>query len=165
MIHWTGYGYKPFLVLFAVYLGLLFVTPESMKEYDYIVSLVVAALYSWKNGNIWNKEIIKTIYTNGEERTIVTKENHSFFWIKTQYWGLIFWGLAVYYSSKLSIWEAIVFILISLIYIAYKYYTPNLSEFKKEFKLKNKKFINKKKVPVNEIERIKKRYDKRYNKR
>ena len=164
MIHWTGKGYKPFLVIIATFLILSTFTPKSWREYIFIISLIVGSKYSWEKGKEWNKKRVKITYKNDIEQEISYKENHSFYWIKTQYWGYIFWGMAVIKLSKISIWQSVVFASISILYFGIKYFNINLPILILNLLYPEIEDSNRKNKDETDFERRRKRYEKRYSK-
>jgi len=161
MIHWTGNGYKPILVLVAVFATLSSFTPRSSRDYIYILSLIITGFYSWKKGKEWNVEKVETIIKKGNKKIIIKKDNHSLMWIKIQYWGFIFWIFAIIKLIKISMRQALIFVLISVLFFAYKYFNfHKIKKHKPVIKiLKKSNELNKEE----DISRLKKKHDKQYS--
>lgn len=92
MIIWSGKGILSVLVLIATFIGLILLLPAGLIEIGVTlsVSLFVAAAFSWLMGKKWNDQVAQVFIDKASGREVIIKPNHSLFWIKMQYWGIIF---------------------------------------------------------------------------
>lgn len=90
MIVWTGRGVLSALVLIVVFIIFNSVLPREYRDYGFVLSFFVAAAFSWFFGKKWNEEQSKTFIDKTTGQEVIVSPNHSLFWIKMQYWGIIF---------------------------------------------------------------------------
>lgn len=95
MIVWSGRGSLSLIILIVVYLLLTLVFPKEQSNYALIIGLFVAAGFSWFMGKKWNESNKKTVIDKASGQEIILQPNHSLFWIKMQYWGIIFSVLGI----------------------------------------------------------------------
>lgn len=95
MIVWSGRGFLSVLVLALVLVGLTSVLPKEQNNLSYAISLFVAGIFSWIMGKRWNESSQKNLIDKETGEEVILKPNHSLFWIKMQYWGIIFGVLGV----------------------------------------------------------------------
>ncbi|NLR93847.1 hypothetical protein [Flammeovirga agarivorans] len=86
---WSGRGGLSVLVLLVSIFGLVQIVPRDFASYAFIVSLFVTAVFSWVMGKKWNGKT-QILMNKSTGQDILLKPNHSLFWIKMQYWGIIF---------------------------------------------------------------------------
>lgn len=104
MIIWSGRGLLP---LFFVSLTLLLsakLLPAEYLDYSFIISFFISGLLSWFFGKKWNKVDGQTVIDKSTGRETVLLREHSLFWIKMEYWGLILCsvGFVVFLQSVLK---------------------------------------------------------------
>jgi hypothetical protein len=103
MVVWSGKGILSVLVLIVSFVLLVNVIPKAQGDYAFVLSFFIAAAFSWFMGKKWNEGEARTVVdkTTGQEFTL--KPNHSLFWIKMQYWGIIFgaFGLVILVQNLL----------------------------------------------------------------
>lgn len=86
MIVWSGRGYLSLIILFISLFISVSVFPETYVDLSFIVPLYIAGVFSYILGAKWN----------GELGAALSKQNcHSLFWIKMEYWGLLFTALGL----------------------------------------------------------------------
>ncbi len=95
MIVWSGRGFLSVLVLAVVLVALTSVLPKEQNNLSYAISLFVAGIFSWIMGKKWNESNQKSLVDKETGEEIILKPNHSLFWIKMQYWGVIFGILGI----------------------------------------------------------------------
>ena len=95
MIVWSGRGFLSVIVLILSFVLLVPILPKEQGDYGFIVSLLIAGAFSWFMGKKWNEQVGRTVIDKNTRQEMVLKQNHSLFWIKMQYWGLIFAALAL----------------------------------------------------------------------
>ncbi len=103
MIVWSGKGFLSVLVLAVVVFGLSSILPKEEINYAYIAGLLVAGGFSWIMGKKWNESEGQTVIDKSSGQKITLKSNHSLFWIKMQYWGIIFGIIAIVLLVRLFI--------------------------------------------------------------
>ena len=95
MVVWTGKGVLAVLVLVGCFALLANVLPREQENYAFVISLLIAGVFSWYMGKKWYQEETKTGIDKASGQEIQLTPHHSLFWIKLQYWGFIFGGFAV----------------------------------------------------------------------
>ncbi len=90
MIVWSGKGFLSVLVLVVSLFVLVSVFPKEQGDYAFILAFFAAGAFSWFMGKKWNEEEARTVIDKATGQEIILKPNHSLFWIKLQYWGIIF---------------------------------------------------------------------------
>ena len=89
MIIWSGRGILSFLVLILTMILCVFTIPQFYAGYCFIISFLVAGIFSCVFGIKWNYKNFKT-YTHKETgKEVKPLNNHSIFWIEIQYWGIV----------------------------------------------------------------------------
>ncbi|GAA4274746.1 hypothetical protein U6A24_21705 [Aquimarina gracilis] len=95
MIVWSGRGFLSILVLAVVLVTLTSFLPKEQNNLSFAISLFVAGIFSWIMGKKWNESNQKKFIDKETGEEIILKPNHSLFWIKMQYWGIIFGVLGI----------------------------------------------------------------------
>jgi hypothetical protein len=97
MVVWSGKGFFSVLVLVISFILLVSIVPKEQANYALVLSLFIAGAFSWFMGKKWNDQEGRTMIDKATGQEIMLKPNHSLFWIKLQYWGIIFgvFGLIV----------------------------------------------------------------------
>jgi hypothetical protein len=95
MIVWSGRGILAVLVLVLSFALFANVFPKEQGDYAFVVAFFIAGAFSWIMGKKWNEENGRAVIDKATGQEIMLKENHSLFWIKLQYWGIIFSAFGV----------------------------------------------------------------------
>ena len=90
MVVWSGKGFLSVLVLIVSLFLFVKLMPTEYGDYAFVLSFFIAAVFSWFMGKKWNEEETRTLVDKASGQEIILKPNHSLFWIKLQYWGIIF---------------------------------------------------------------------------
>lgn len=90
MIVWSGRGFLSAVVLIVSIVILAYILPKEQGNYGIIISLFIAGIFSWFMGKKWNQKNTRTLVDKESGQEVTLKPNHSLFWIKMEYWGLIF---------------------------------------------------------------------------
>ncbi|WP_276372265.1 hypothetical protein [Chryseolinea sp. H1M3-3] len=90
MIVWSGKGFLAVIVLIASFAVSVNLFPKEQSDYAFILAFFATAAFSWFMGKKWNEQDARTFIDKSTGQEIVFKANHSLFWIKLQYWGIIF---------------------------------------------------------------------------
>jgi hypothetical protein len=90
MIVWSGKGFLAVLILIISFGLFVNVFPKEQGDYAFVLAFFIAGAFSWFMGKKWNEESGRTVIDKVSGQEIILKENHSLFWIKLQYWGIIF---------------------------------------------------------------------------
>lgn len=90
MLIWSGKGILSVLVLLISAVLLMGVFPEEKSDYAFVGAFFIAGVFSWFMGKRWNEKDGQIVVDKATGQEIELKPNHSLFWIKTQYWGIIF---------------------------------------------------------------------------
>jgi hypothetical protein len=90
MIVWSGRGILSALVFILSLISFNSLLPMQQSGSGLIGSLFVAAAFSWFMGKKWNEQEGQVLMDKASGKEFMVKPNHSLFWIKMQYWGIIF---------------------------------------------------------------------------
>jgi len=71
------------------------ILPKGSADAAFVLSLFIAAGFSWYFGQKWNMGEELTEVDPKSKRIVKVKNNHSLFLIPLQYWGFIFSGFAI----------------------------------------------------------------------
>ena len=58
-------------------------------------ALILAGVFSWLMGRKWNSAEGKVMIDKETGQEVLFKQKHSIFWIKMEYWGIIFGILGI----------------------------------------------------------------------
>ncbi|MBS7252366.1 hypothetical protein [Flavobacterium branchiicola] len=94
MIVWSGRGILSVLILFIAIFTCISIFPESYIDLTFIVPLYIAGIFSYIFGIKWNTTL-RVFIDKETGKEINFKSNHTLFWIKMEYWGLIFTALGL----------------------------------------------------------------------
>ncbi|WP_431244344.1 hypothetical protein ACQ9BO_08465 [Flavobacterium sp. P21] len=89
MIVWSGRGIFSLLILFVALLISVSIFPETYVDLSFIVPLYITGIFSFILGIKWNRTL-RVIIDKETGNKINYKSNHSLFWVKMEYWGIIF---------------------------------------------------------------------------
>jgi glucan phosphoethanolaminetransferase (alkaline phosphatase superfamily) len=95
MIVWTGKGFLSILILILTLIFCTTIIPTTHADYAFIIALYTAGFFSYIFGIKWNSKTIKTLIDKETGREVNLKNHHSLFWIKMEYWGIIFIALGI----------------------------------------------------------------------
>jgi len=90
MLIWSGKGILSVLVLLISAVLLMGVFPEEKSDYAFVTAFFIAGIFSWFMGKRWNEKEGQIVVDKATGQEIELKPNHSLFWIKLQYWGIIY---------------------------------------------------------------------------
>lgn len=112
MIVWSGRGFLSALVLIGSIFISIWLLPESLYDYGFVVACFISAVFSWIFGKKWNtqNERIVTDDKTGQKLRLIS--NHTLFWIPMQYWGIIFSILGIVILFQNSVLLSIVALVI-----------------------------------------------------
>lgn len=117
MIVWSGRGFLFVLVLIIVLMASISLLPKEFGDYAFVIAAFTTGIFSWFFGNKWNNKNARVVIDEQTGEKLLLKNNHSLFWIKMEYWGLIFFVLGIVILSQNSIVGAVVATMILLGYI------------------------------------------------
>jgi hypothetical protein len=105
----------------------LFVTilPAEHNDYGFVAACFITGLFSWHLGNKWNNVQRRIFVDEATGQNVIIKGNHSLFWIKMQYWGVIFSIIGIIVLFQNSIMAAIIASIILVSIIVYFYMNGN----------------------------------------
>ena len=99
MLVWSGRGILIPIVFFITFIsaGYLLAGPEGPNAEAMVLSpaLLLTAIFSYHFGMKWNKVEGQTLVDKNTGQEFIIKPNHSFFFVKMEYWGYIFFILGV----------------------------------------------------------------------
>jgi hypothetical protein len=90
MVVWSGKGILSVLVLVVAFVLFSSIIPKEYGDYAFVLGFFSAGAFSWFFGKKWNEGQSRTVVDKASGEEIVLTPNHSLFWIKMQYWGVIF---------------------------------------------------------------------------
>ncbi|MFA8434775.1 MAG: hypothetical protein ACEPOZ_09700 [Marinifilaceae bacterium] len=138
------------------------ILPEKNLDYGFVVASLVAGVFSWIFGNKWNGQDARVVVDEKTGQRIILKSNHSLFWIKMQYWGVIFGIIGIVILAQNSIWASILLgvILISLIVLRFANFGRNSLNVSKVNSVEAEREAAIEKQKEIEAERLKRRKEK-----
>ena len=96
MIVWSGRGFLIPLVLIASFMFFMEIIPMDYVDAVYVLTFLSTAIFSWFVGKKWNGVPGKVMIDKESGQEVVYKPNHSFFFIKMQYWGIVLGIISIY---------------------------------------------------------------------
>lgn len=90
MIIWSGRGILTPLILVASILLFISVSSDEIGVYTFPLSILLAGVLNWYFGNKWNNKEGRIMVDETTGERVEFKPNHTLFWIKMQYWGVLF---------------------------------------------------------------------------
>ncbi|PIB34457.1 hypothetical protein BFP72_03015 [Reichenbachiella sp. 5M10] len=90
MIVWSGKGILSVLILVLAFVLLFALLPAAHFQWAFSLSFFIAGAFSWFMGKKWNAQQSRIVIDKASGQEIELKTNHSLFWIKMQYWGILF---------------------------------------------------------------------------
>ena len=115
MIVWKGKGIYSAIVFFIAMLIGTSIFKQN-PDFVFVTSLFIAAIFSWYFGSKWNHQETGSVFI--EQKTnqkVFVKKEHSLFWIKMQYWGLLYSIMAIIILFQNDLVVAIIW---SIIFVA-----------------------------------------------
>lgn len=100
MIVWSGKGFLSILVLILTVVLMAMMLPKGQSDLALGLSFLVTAVFSWFMGKKWNGAEGKTMIDKASGQEVLIKPHHSLFWIKLQYWGIIFGIIGILFISQ-----------------------------------------------------------------
>ncbi len=119
MIVWSGRGILSVLVLTVTFIVCIYALPDGYARYGLVIPLFITGIFSWIYGIKWNNNSGTSIYEETGKR-VTSGNKHSLFWIKMEYWGIIFVALGIIFIDKNSILDWALAGVVLLIFIFYK---------------------------------------------
>lgn len=89
MIIWSGRGILIPLILVASILLFISVSSDEIGVYTFPLSILLAGVLNWYLGNKWNNKEGRIMVDETTGERVEFKPNHTLFWIKMQYWGVL----------------------------------------------------------------------------
>lgn len=90
MIIWSGRGILTPLILVASIILFISISSEEIGVYTFPLSILLAGVANWFLGKKWNNEPGRIVVDEATGERIELKSNHTLFWIKMEYWGVLF---------------------------------------------------------------------------
>ncbi|NME69682.1 hypothetical protein [Flammeovirga aprica] len=107
MLIWSGRGILSIFVFIGSIILLTLALPQSIEtDYKIVLSLIITALFSGIMGKRWNKSEEHVVHDKVTGKKVIIRNMiHTFFWIKMQYWGLIFgvMGVSLFVTKALEL--------------------------------------------------------------
>ncbi|MEP2273864.1 MAG: hypothetical protein ABJH98_00315 [Reichenbachiella sp.] len=95
MIVWSGRGIlTPLILLVALFLSIS-LSSDAVAVYTFPFSLIFAGVANWYLGKKWNNKEGRIMVDEATGERVEFKSNHTLFWIKMEYWGVIFSAIGV----------------------------------------------------------------------
>lgn len=90
MIIWTGKGILTPLILAAAIILTAVIPSKEIGSFLLPFAFIAAGIANWRLGNKWNNKEGQVMIDEATGQRTEYKPNHSLFFIKMQYWGIIF---------------------------------------------------------------------------
>lgn len=121
MIVWTGKGILiPVVAIVTLFLG-IYLFPQSLEDYSFVLAAWLSGLFSWHFGKKWNGVVKQSLVDEKTGERFELKTNHSLFWVPMQYWGIILALLGIIILYQNSVLFAVIALIILAIIIAAQY--------------------------------------------
>lgn len=168
MIVWSGRGGLSVAVLIVILFPCILIFPKEQSDYGFVIAFFIAGIFSWIFGNKWNNQSERTVIDEKTGQRYILKSNHTLFWIKMQYWGIIFGLIGVIILGQISILAMIITLLVVSLIVMLIYFRStkktieiNESNTTKTISNKSKPATVENPIPVEtEEERLKRRQEK-----
>lgn len=95
MVVWSGKGILSVLVFLSVLFFCMFILDQAYVSFGFGLAFLVAGIFSYFFGLKWNREIHNVYIDEITNERVAVRKLHSLFWIKLEYWGLIFTFLSI----------------------------------------------------------------------
>lgn len=92
MIIWSGKGILSILVLVAACAISLKILPDTHMDQAFALACFITGAFSWVFGKKWNGAQ-RIVIDEQTGKRIVLRHDHSIFFIKMHYWGIVFFAL------------------------------------------------------------------------
>lgn len=112
IVIWTGKGFLSPLVLIGTLFTSIWLLPDSLNDYSFVIAFFISAGFSFVFGKKWNNQLERIVTDDKTGEKLRIKSNHTLFWIPMQYWGIIFSILGIVILFQNSILLSIVAIVI-----------------------------------------------------
>ncbi len=159
MIVWSGKGFLSALVLLGTLFLSIWILPDSLSDYSFVIACFISAGFSWIFGKKWNTQNERIVTDDKTGQKLRIRSNHTLFWIPMQYWGLIFSILGVIILFQNSIILSVVALVVLLGLVIFEYVSNKPKTEKSKSVSTNSGFKSaktKKKEQEEEQERLKK---------
>ncbi|MEO9849971.1 MAG: hypothetical protein ABJH72_16310 [Reichenbachiella sp.] len=93
MIIWTGRGILTPLILAVAIILTAAIPSKEVASFLLPFAFIAAGTANWRLGNKWNNKEGRVIVDETTGQRTEYKPNHSLFFIKMQYWGILFIAL------------------------------------------------------------------------
>ncbi len=103
---WSGRGYLTLIVWVVCVFLFVFVLPEAYRNsYAPAIATFTTGIFNWFFGNKWNIQQAKIEVDEETGQQYLYKNQHTFFWVPMQYWGLVLSivGIWLFYKYSLTI--------------------------------------------------------------
>ncbi|SMD36230.1 hypothetical protein SAMN04488029_2785 [Reichenbachiella faecimaris] len=90
MIIWSGRGILTPLILVTSVVLFISISSEEIGVYTFPISILLAGVANWILGKKWNSASGRIVVDEATGERIELKSNHTLFWIKMEYWGVLF---------------------------------------------------------------------------
>lgn len=114
MIVWSGRGILSIVVLIVALFLCMAVLPKGQEDYAFVIASFITAAFSWFLGDKWNNQDPKIVVDEKTGQRINLKSVHALFWIKMQYWGIIFSIIGIVILAQNSIIASIISVVLIL---------------------------------------------------
>lgn len=108
MLVWTGRGILIVIVYLLSALGFDFLFSKDNENLALAAAALLTAAFSWYFGSRWNNKTSRIVVDEETGERFEIKDNHTLFWIKMQYYGLLFCILSIVFLAKVSALVAVI---------------------------------------------------------
>ena len=116
MIVWSGRGFLIAIVFIASMFASVSIIPKEYADYGFVISFFITGIFSWFFGLKWNKDNERIVIDEKTNKKLRLKNNHTFFWVPMQYWGIIssILGIIILFQNSIIFGTISLFILIGI---------------------------------------------------
>jgi len=116
MIVWSGRGFLIAIVFIASMFASVSIIPKEYADYSFVISFFITGIFSWFFGLKWNKDNERIVIDEKTNKKLRLKNNHTFFWVPMQYWGIIssILGIIILFQNSIIFGTISLFILIGI---------------------------------------------------
>lgn len=153
MIVWSGRGFLIAIVFIASMFASLSIIPKGYADYNFIVSFFITGLFSWYFGLKWNKDNEQIVIDEKTNKKLRLKNNHTFFWVPMQYWGVIssVLGIIIVFQNSIIFGVVSSFILMGIIGLNFYKKKNDGNNYENIIEIEEKKSL-KEAITLNEID-------------
>lgn len=119
---WSGRGFLLLIIWIASAIASIELLPKELGIHPAGIASFITAAFGWYFGKKWNNKEGRIVIDEQTGERLEIREHHTFFWIKMQYWGIIFSILGVIFLASESILAGTISLIIICAFFASLYF-------------------------------------------